>query len=236
MASAPVDEEQQIRLVGAIIDWRDADDLVHLDGAEKAEYQDAGLSYEPRNKPFQTVEELQLVLGMDKSVYKWIEPLVTVYSGQAQVKLQEAAKEVLQVIPGLDRGLVDSFIAARLESAKNNLPAPPFPSGPGLNNPSGLSNPAGLNNPSGLSNPAGLSKPAGQNNVLTVVSEALLKDGSKASVSVVIKKSDNAQVSTSPAPFEVLKWQRVTANKASLFTDAMNELLVKQYAEPELDN
>ena len=161
---------------------------------------------------------------MDKSVFKWIEPLVTVYSGQQQVNLQVATKEILQVIPGLDRNLVDSYIAARLESAVNNLPAPPFPSSSGLNNPSGQNNPAGLNNP------------AGQNIVLTVVSEALLNEASKASISVVIKKSTNAQVSSTPTPFEVLKWQRVTANKASLFTDAMNELLVKQYAEPELNN
>jgi hypothetical protein len=33
-----------------------------------------------------------------------------------------------------------------------------------------------------------------------------------------------------------LKWEHVTANDASLFTDAMNELLVKQYAEPEFNN
>jgi len=63
---------------------------------------------------------------MDKSVFKWIEPLVTVYSGQQQVTMQQAAKEVLQVIPGLDRELVDSYIAARVESAINNLPVPPF--------------------------------------------------------------------------------------------------------------
>lgn len=128
MSFAPVDEEQQSRLVSAIIDWRDQDDLVQLNGAEKKEYQAAGLNYQPRNKPFQSIEELQLVLGMNESVFLWIEPLVTVFSGQSQVTVQLAAKEVLQTIPGLDTGLVDSYIAARLESAINNLPAPPFPS------------------------------------------------------------------------------------------------------------
>jgi general secretion pathway protein K len=222
MASAPVDEERQIRLVGAIIDWRDADDLVHLEGAEKNEYQDAGLVYQPRNKPFQSIEELQMVLGMDKSVFKWIEPLVTVYSGQQQVAKEQAAKEVLQVIPDLDRGLVDAYITARLESARNNLPAPPFPSNSGLNTPAGLNAPAGQNTP------------AGQNSMLSVISEALLNDLSRASISAVIKKSNNTQ--TTSTPFEVLKWQRVTANKASLFTDAMSELVVKQHAETRLDN
>jgi general secretion pathway protein K len=208
MASAPVDEEQQTRLVNAILDWRDEDDLVHINGAEKKEYQDAGLSYQPRNKPFQTIEELQLVLGMNASVFLWIEPLVTVYSGQQQVAVQMASKEVLQVIPGLDTELVDSYLAARLESAINNLPAPPFPSISGLNN------------------------AAGQNIVLTLVSEALLDDGSSAVISAVIKQSDETQ----STPFQILQWQHVTAKDASLFTDAMSELLVKQYAQPEFSN
>jgi general secretion pathway protein K len=208
MTHAPVEEEQQTRLVSAILDWRDADDLVQIDGAEKEEYQNAGLSYQPRNKPFQTIEELQLVLGMNESVFKWIEPLVTVYSGQQQVNLQQAAKEVLQVIPGLDADLVDSYIAARLESTINDLPPPTFPSSSGQNN------------------------AAGQNNVLTVVSETLLDDESSAVISAVIKQSPETQAT----PFQVLKWQHVTGNNASLFNDAMSELLVKQYAEPEFNN
>jgi len=208
MTSAPVDEEQQTKLVSAILDWRDTDDLVHLDGAEKKEYKDAGLSYQPRNKPFQTIEELQLVLGMDEAVFLWIEPLITVYSGQQHVEAQLAAKEVLQVIPGLDTELIDTYIKTRLESAINNLPAPSFPSSPGQNN------------------------APGQNNVLTLVSEALLDDESSAVISVVAKQSDE----TGATPFQVLKWQHVTGNNNSLFTDAMSELLVKQYAEPELNH
>jgi general secretion pathway protein K len=208
MTYAPVDAEQQTRLVNAILDWRDKDDLVRIDGAEKKEYKNADLSYQPRNKPFQSIEELQLVLGMNESVFLWIEPLVTVYSGQQQITVQLAAKEVLQIIPGLDTGLLDSYIAARLESAINNLPVPPFPSSSGQNN------------------------AAGQNNVFTVVSEALLDDESSAVINAVIKQSDETQAT----PFQVLKWQYVTANNTSLFTDAMSELLVKQYDEPELNN
>jgi len=208
MTYAPMDEEQQTRLINAILDWRDKDDLVHINGAEKKEYQAAGLSYQPRNNPFQTIEELQLVLGMNESVFLWIEPLITVYSGQPQVTVQLASKEVLQTIPGLDTGLLDSYIAARLESAINDLPVPPFPSSSGQHN------------------------AAGQNNVLTVVSEALLDDESSAVISAVINQSDETQAT----PFQVVKWQYVTANNTSLFTDAMSELLVKQYDEPEFNN
>lgn len=208
MAYAPVDEEQQTRLLNAILDWRDKDDLVHIDGAEKQEYKDAGLSYQPRNKPFQTIEELQLVLGMNASVFLWIEPLVTVYSGQQQVTVQLATREVLQVIPGIDMVQIDAYLAARLESVINNQPVPPFPSSSGQNN------------------------AAGQNNTLTVISEALLDDESSAVISAVIKQSDG----TGATPFQVLQWQHETANDISLFTDAMSKLLVKQYAEPEFNN
>ena len=92
MIYAPVDAEQKSRLVGAILDWRDADDLVHINGAEKKEYQDASLSYQPGNKPFQSIEELQMVLGMNKSVFLQLEPLITVYSGQPTVSVPHAAK------------------------------------------------------------------------------------------------------------------------------------------------
>jgi general secretion pathway protein K len=208
MTFAPVNTDQQSKLVNAILDWRDADNLVHIDGAEKEEYQEAGLNYQPSNKPFESIEELQLILGMDKSVLSWLEPLVTVYSKQPRVTMTLASREVLQVIPGLDTGLIDSYILMRMESAKNNLPSPPFP----------------IN--------TGESGSAGPNNIMTLVSEALINDGSRASLSVIIKKSDN----DGHTPFKIFKWQHVTANNASLFTETMNELIVKQYAEPELNN
>jgi len=63
----------QTKLVNAIIDWRDEDDLVGLEGAEKEEYKEAGLSYQPPNKPFKSIEELQMVLGMNEQIFKWIE-------------------------------------------------------------------------------------------------------------------------------------------------------------------
>jgi len=207
MSHAPVDAEQQTKIVNAIQDWRDEDDLVRLDGAEKNEYQDAGLSYRPPNRPFQAIEELQMVLGMDEEVYKWIEPLITIYSGQAKINLQLAAKDVLLVMPDLDAVLVEEFITARLETAKNDLPMPAFP----------------------------LSTVQSTTDVQTVpvaiVAEALLDDGSSARISAVIKPSDDDRV-----PFQVLKWQRNTASGASLFGEEMNELIVAQYAEPEFDN
>jgi general secretion pathway protein K len=208
ISHAPVEEAQRTSLAGAIIDWRDADDLLQIDGAEKNEYKAAGLSYKPRNKPFQSIEELQLVLGINESVYKWIEPLVTVHSGQAQVDKQQATKEVLQVLPEIDAGLAESFISTRLDNAVNGLPAPTFPGVAGQNG------------------------APGQKQALTIVSEALLDNGSSALISVIIAKSED----NPSTPFQILKWQRSASGDASLFTDEMSELLVTEYAEPEFNN
>ena len=215
MAQAPVEEEKQAKLIGAIQDWRDQDDLLNIDGAEKKEYQDAGLKYQPRNKPFQTLEEVQMVLGMDENIYNWLEPLITVYSGQPNANLKLATAKVLNVLPGLDASLIETYVATRLDSAKNDLPTPEFPASLGNN------------------------AARGGNEVLTIVSEALMPDETRALVVATVVKSSQQSVDLDDgqsAPFKVLKWQRNPVNEKSLFTDEMSELLVKQYAEAELND
>jgi general secretion pathway protein K len=222
MAHAPVEEEQQAKLIGAIVDWRDQDDLISLEGAEKKEYKDAGLKYQPRNKPFQTLEELQMVLGMDERVFNWIEPLITVNSGQAQVNLKQASRKVLNIVPNLDTSLIEGFVATRLENAKNDLPAPEFTAGL-------------VDGGSG-----GAAIGIGSGETITIVSEALMADETSALVRATVVKSDNTQPDSTDTiqlePFKVLKWQRNPGNEEPLFTDEMSELLVKQYAEPELSD
>jgi len=85
-------------LVNKILDWRDEDNEVRPHGAEKQEYIDAGLSYTPSNKPFQSLEELQMLLGMDEAIFAQLQPWLTVYSGQSEVNLSEATPEVLEII------------------------------------------------------------------------------------------------------------------------------------------
>lgn len=222
MAHAPVEAKLQGKLVDAILDWRDADDLVRIEGAEKKEYKDAGLSYRPLNKPFQSVEELQLVLGMNEQLFNWLEGLVTVHSGQPKVDLTQATKEVLQVLPGMDAGSIEDYIAARRESAINGLPAPVFSANAGMGD---------QQVPPTSTAGTAINNETEQKGAITVVSEAQLDDGTAAMIKVLIKKSD-----TSSPPFQVLKWQRSIAVGASLFTDEKDQLLVRQYAEPEFNN
>lgn len=205
MTQAPVEAEQQTALIGAILDWRDADDLIHIDGAEKKEYEAAGLKYQPSNQPFQSVEELQMVLGMNESILKWIEPLITVYSDSNKVDLSQASKEVLLTIPGLDAGLIDQYIELRRQSAIDGVPLPPFQLGQGVNS---------------LSSPR-------QGNAFEIIAEAKLDDGSTAIIKVVLARSQ----ANSSSPFQILRWQREDKSNASLFSETMSPFLVIEHVE-----
>jgi general secretion pathway protein K len=79
-ASVGVDRGEAQSLADAIADYRDADNLPRPGGAEEAEYRDAGLAWGPKNAPFQTVEELQQVLGMTPEIYERAAPDLTIYS------------------------------------------------------------------------------------------------------------------------------------------------------------
>ena len=79
-ASVGVDPGKAQSLADAIADYRDDDNLPRPRGAEEAEYRDAGLAWGPKNAPFQTVEELQQVLGMTAEIYGRVAPDLSVYS------------------------------------------------------------------------------------------------------------------------------------------------------------
>lgn len=109
MESTSEELDKQQALVSAIIDWRDKDDQVRIDGAEKQQYEDAGLAYQPANQEFQLIEEIQMVLGMSDTIYQQIKPLITVYSGESKVDEKVASKEVLEVITDSDLGGADDY-------------------------------------------------------------------------------------------------------------------------------
>jgi len=81
LRAAGIASNQANALVGAIEDWRDQDDIRRLNGAEKDDYQAAGIRYLPRNGPFQSVDELALVLGMKFALFKQLQGALTVYRG-----------------------------------------------------------------------------------------------------------------------------------------------------------
>jgi general secretion pathway protein K len=80
LETAGVEQGQAGMLADAIVDFRDPDKIRHLQGAEEADYLAAGLSAGPKDAPFESVEELQRVLGMTREIYDQVAPFLTLYS------------------------------------------------------------------------------------------------------------------------------------------------------------
>ncbi|MEQ1528052.1 MAG: type II secretion system protein GspK [Methylococcales bacterium] len=225
ITNAPIeDEKARTKLLNAILDWRDADEVVREDGAEKDEYKQAKLSYTPRNKRFRSIEELQMVLGMNAEVFQWLTPLITVYSGQ-EVDVKLAAKDVLQVLPGLDAGKIDDYVMLRKQNNMNGLPTPDFPV-------NGAEVDENIVEPIEQVAAEGDVEAEVEIGAVELIAEVQIDDSVNTMVSVVVEQSDTGV----GAPFKVLKWYRNYSGAESLFADEMSELLVGQYAEPQLNN
>ncbi len=94
-----VDQERARRLSGAVLDWRDSDDLLNVEGgAEDPQYAEAELPYGAKDRPFETVSELRQVLGFDQALYQKLLPHLTVYSGQARPSQTFASEPVLKAL------------------------------------------------------------------------------------------------------------------------------------------
>jgi general secretion pathway protein K len=120
------------RLVDAIDDWKDADDLKRPNGAEAPDYQAAGLKYGPANAPFETVGEVSRVLGMPPALFARLAPSLTVYSRARGINPATASRDVLLALPNAAPDAVDAFIAARADALAQKLPLPPFPPASGM--------------------------------------------------------------------------------------------------------
>ena len=174
-------DDMAAALTDKIMDWRDSDDLKRLNGAEAKDYQAQGKGYVPQNKNFQALEELQMVLGVTPALYKKLEPLLTIYSGQDGINPQKASAETLQVLFGLDPATVAEFIKLR-RTAPPNAPAPP------------------LNVP-----PGGIRLGGSADTAYTVYALAQLEDGPKAGLKAVIRRQFSR---SNGAPFAFASWKQ----------------------------
>ena len=111
--SVGVDLQLATAIAEAIVDWRDADDLKQPNGAEDRDYDAEGYPYGSKDAPFDTVSEVQQVMGMDFALFQRIEPALTIYSGQALPNMAFAPQEVLQALPNMDPGLAQALIEQR---------------------------------------------------------------------------------------------------------------------------
>ncbi len=91
------------RIAGAILDWRDEDNLVQIaGGAEDSNYAAAGLAWGAKDAPFETVAELEQVLGMRPALFHALAPYLTVHGALAMPDANFADVPVLQAM-GVER-------------------------------------------------------------------------------------------------------------------------------------
>jgi general secretion pathway protein K len=210
---APLDKQAQLNLENAILDWRDADDDTRPFGAEKNEYHSAKLHYSPRNKPFRSMEELQMVRGMNNDVLNWMQPLFTVYAaGQTEVEYAVASREVLSVLPEIDVNLLDAYFVAREKSILLHTPMPVIPRVENANQ----AMTQDVQNTTESSTMTEIS-------VVSVVVEVQLETDTHTQVEVIMEKMDGAN----NLPFQILTWknQAEYTHTNSLFSQNLTPIL-----------
>lgn len=91
-------------IADSIMDWRDADDLHRLHGAENEYYMSLPIPYKSKNAAFETVEELLFVRGVTPAILygdgtrKGIMDFLTVQSGSDRININAAPREVLLAV------------------------------------------------------------------------------------------------------------------------------------------
>jgi len=104
MQTAGLDHQSASNLVDKILDWRDSAPFRRLNGAKDSDYRAVGRNYRPRNGPFQSVDELLLVMDMTPMLFSRVEPAVTVYSGRQFIDPNIAPREVLAALQNVGSG------------------------------------------------------------------------------------------------------------------------------------
>jgi general secretion pathway protein K len=97
-------------ITDSMLDWLDADDLTHINGAEDGYYGSLPDPYSSRDSPFSSIEEMVLIRGVTPEIFDNIRNYITVYGEKSiSINVNNASKEVLSSIPGLNEDVVDDL-------------------------------------------------------------------------------------------------------------------------------
>jgi general secretion pathway protein K len=139
MMLSPFDLDDQDRdiIVDSIQDWRDADDLYRLNGAEDEYYESLVHPYGAKNGHFDSVEELLLVRGVTPEIfYGGLKEMITVYPGERlssdsgakeppvnanQININAAPPQVLRALPEITDDLILSILEYRFEQPFSSI-------------------------------------------------------------------------------------------------------------------
>ena len=117
LGARPADAEY---FADRIIGWRTASNPDDPAAASEASmYRTAGISYDPRGAPFGHARELWLVMGIPPQFVEAALPYVTVFSGQGNVNVFDAAPLTLAALPGMTPEMLNAVLIQRSAGRQN---------------------------------------------------------------------------------------------------------------------
>jgi len=119
LQNAGLSSDESEVLSDSILNWRAPVGLHALKGATDDDYRTVGLAYHPRHGDFQSVDELQLVLGMTKPVFQSIRPALTVYTKRMLIDPAVAPREALLALYDGNAAQADALMAQRSRTASD---------------------------------------------------------------------------------------------------------------------
>ena len=121
------------RIVDAILDWRDPDDLRRPNGAEDAGLPRGRLEAHARQRAVRDRRASSRACSASRPrIYARIAGSLTVHSRQAGINALTAPRDVLLALPNATAELVDAYLLRRDEALASRLPVPPFPPAQGF--------------------------------------------------------------------------------------------------------
>jgi general secretion pathway protein K len=95
-----------------VVAWRSAPRPGAQDDEQEL-YRVAESNTLPRRGPFNSTDELWLVLGLPVALVERAMPFVTVYSGIAEINVLDAPPEVIAALPGMTTAKLEAFLGQR---------------------------------------------------------------------------------------------------------------------------
>ena len=122
LQAAGESKEHATVLADRINDWRQAaTGLDNLRQTSDGDYAAAGLHYRPRHAPFETVDELKLVLGISQPLFSKMRDAITVYSHHPALDTAVAPRLALQAYYQVQTEQITSILRARVSTPPSNL-------------------------------------------------------------------------------------------------------------------
>jgi general secretion pathway protein K len=129
--------EKRDVVVDSILDWRDPDDFLRINGAENDYYQSLKEPYRCKNANLDSIEELLLVKGVTPELYYGrkgtkageegakasdvgLKDIFSVYAPGEQVDINSASVPVLRAVLGLPSEVAKAILKAREEKGFQN--------------------------------------------------------------------------------------------------------------------